>query len=1716
MPKGSRGKSSATPGTRKKHAAAAAAKRGESEPTLTLKTGKSSERKKLSKKERKQLAKKKAYVPPPKPPKPPPFPLDSMGLASLLPADLVVLLRKALKRDIVTRVRTMESLLAWIQGAPPQMDDGAPYELLSVEERCEALALMLPCWSHLFPRLALSPSQRVRLLTLQVHAALLEFPTPSPDSSCIRDELLSSTYLDSIIGFWAVLSYDTSRTVGRLGLQLWKRYVTWNEPNAQPTKLSLQEYVPLVLEHLRPILLTDAPVAALTQVTPSLQNTAPKEGTDMIAKTRSDTNLEENADEMNSRLVAGALGIMHAFMDMSQDLLPDLEGFLESTQMWTALLPVEWPGETDFHALGIGSPAARQRAWNVLSSLFRLDGAMLDRNKEVILPMVLHAAFAERDAAVILDMLAVCLPLLRKYPGAWTNDFDNDGHEDSDDEEQTSMTPYAQFVAWMQTIAPSAPVTCFPTILVFLSTMPADILPHTPESVSLMMEPLLSISDGLIQGMSDPQAWDAYMTMLCECLRYLVMRVIRQPSVSADQVQVTASLMTEELTYIFDHFILHSESKSLPPRLRLKSAREFGKCLPTLDVTVCETRLLAHTLEKVSSMLSTFDLEDDLAAVVELLVYVCSSTGVSDTLRGDVQRMIHATLERMLDAFQPTFLPHFASVLQSPAHDALASDTHVSERLTLIATDVIPSHLGNEGVSENDAVSFYTAYMQAMPALDEVWQALFRATLETPLSTLPMLVRVAQAAGHRLPGAQVLEEWRLSTLGQLESEPRAWLPLLDAPAWLQSRDIELRLIRALVQSAAHAELAEQAGLLQILGSWVAIDPSHAAQLYEDEEVKRHVVPLLWQVGYLHDQVATQAARHMWMQLTNQLADHSSALYTQATLFLQEELVGGSIPPRRILKASRALPAPYSDQVRLQPSHWEEAMQSVASSAASPFLVIHDPMVPIHSRVSTVSPSEFQRLARYADACMEMSEDTMSSIDVLPLLALTALVLEDALIAGDTKIWLQVYRSSKTTAVMDRGIAESFLVRLVHTVTRRLSMLASDLPASWHESAAQAMLNGSPSDALTTLMHSVWTHAMDSESVGFARLFARLLAGILSLSSASTTDAEMWVRTGMRMRPPHTPLACAILSATRTHAYDSPSHERWRNEIAANLSGVPPARANTDGVNGLQMLRCAAAPWSAGRALIPTQRAVFVLQGLQRWITSDDDLSETVFALLASVLTEFAPVVQSVPGRHLDLMLDVVEENMHAVDLDEDTGWPTLYLTLGLLNTLYDLRTHEHVRDTIEQHGHALQDALRDAFLGACIHASASRGTPNDVQDASMVLLTELVDMHVPSSRFASPEDQEVLTKLVCTPSTNRQLQVAALRMLGAATHERVREQVVEISLGSLSTSSAPELNASLVSSLKKAIALTPALWEEVEDDRSTVFSFLLQWLAVLDHFDEASLPVRTIFAGALQTDHLTHTQLLPSLFALIAGMPRAMGDIPAFDASRWAVDHVDLTQLPLTSPKGLQALAAHVYYRALVHLPTQVRDWWMSIRDRQLSIFVNHFTSKFCTPLLAERELSHLRDPTSLSRIQDEAMSIKVLSSNEVVATYTVDEHPMEIGVRLPPDYPLHGVEIRDIKRVGVSEAQWRAWLLAVQQLLSGKNGLILDALMLFKRNAEAKFQGYEGAECAICYSIISPTDQSLPNKPCRTCKHKFHGSCLYKWVSTSGASTCPLCRSIL
>lgn len=152
------GKSSASSATRKKQAAKAAKKAGQDpaaavasaeqaqgsssngqQPQQSAQRGQKKD-KKLSKKE--QKSKKKVYIPPPKPPQAPPDPLDTLGLASLLPPGLVVLLRKAAKKDVITRQRALEGLLSWCNG---QDEDGESRHM-SEDERNSALVMMLPSW----------------------------------------------------------------------------------------------------------------------------------------------------------------------------------------------------------------------------------------------------------------------------------------------------------------------------------------------------------------------------------------------------------------------------------------------------------------------------------------------------------------------------------------------------------------------------------------------------------------------------------------------------------------------------------------------------------------------------------------------------------------------------------------------------------------------------------------------------------------------------------------------------------------------------------------------------------------------------------------------------------------------------------------------------------------------------------------------------------------------------------------------------------------------------------------------------------------------------------------------------------------------------------------------------------------------------------------------------------------------------------------------------------------------------------------------------------------------------------------------------------------------------------------------------------------------------------------------------------------------------------
>jgi hypothetical protein len=86
---------------------------------------------------------KRHYIPPPKPPAPPiPDPLDGMGLARTLPAELVVVLRRLGKKDEVTRRKGLEELKeGWVGEILGGQGDEVERELKET-----ALLSAVPVW----------------------------------------------------------------------------------------------------------------------------------------------------------------------------------------------------------------------------------------------------------------------------------------------------------------------------------------------------------------------------------------------------------------------------------------------------------------------------------------------------------------------------------------------------------------------------------------------------------------------------------------------------------------------------------------------------------------------------------------------------------------------------------------------------------------------------------------------------------------------------------------------------------------------------------------------------------------------------------------------------------------------------------------------------------------------------------------------------------------------------------------------------------------------------------------------------------------------------------------------------------------------------------------------------------------------------------------------------------------------------------------------------------------------------------------------------------------------------------------------------------------------------------------------------------------------------------------------------------------------------------
>jgi hypothetical protein len=239
--------SSASAATRKKHAKKSQQQSAKPDPSA----GSTGPKQKKDKK----APKVKRFIPPPTYTGDiDPVDIFKIGLeGSPVKPERAVILRKVGKKDPVTIERGLDEWISWINTTfgCNSTDIKTDHHRLEPSEPVELLATV-PVLIHHFPRLAVHPSRRVRVLVLTLLDTFVRFHHHQ-DHPC-RSVLLNPVELEKpeYIGSWIISLWDPDQTARAVATKIWNEIVDLNveESSQVEGKFKLSEYDAEILHHI--------------------------------------------------------------------------------------------------------------------------------------------------------------------------------------------------------------------------------------------------------------------------------------------------------------------------------------------------------------------------------------------------------------------------------------------------------------------------------------------------------------------------------------------------------------------------------------------------------------------------------------------------------------------------------------------------------------------------------------------------------------------------------------------------------------------------------------------------------------------------------------------------------------------------------------------------------------------------------------------------------------------------------------------------------------------------------------------------------------------------------------------------------------------------------------------------------------------------------------------------------------------------------------------------------------------------------------------------------------------------------------------------------------------------------------------------------------------------------------------------------------------------
>ncbi|KAH9988778.1 hypothetical protein BJV74DRAFT_459602 [Russula compacta] len=1799
-------KSSASSATRKKHARKAAPKDAPLSDAPNL--PKEKKPKGRDKGNNKEPPRKKAYVQPVKPQPVQQDPIDALGLAQRLPAELLVVWRGLSKKDVVTKSKALEELRAgWIDRVHLYLSNDDDHLDAEGMARLEALILSVPVWMHHVPALFLHPSRRLRNLALTAHAELLRAGPLRAQMFFYLREVASSGQVECILGSWCMATRDVGRDVALVAQRSWDTYVSLAPINADadadvaaiagasssvareaseeggegedgklvvldatqmaalfvfvqralldplalhaylnPVQVPVDIAVPRTIRG-RPVPTTSAAAVAQTR----------RADTELLARVKGESE-EESETDRKARLRTGALGVLQWILDVRSQMpgrksLDDLLDILSDVRLWSSLYHAQTCPFADVESFGYAQPSVRSYAWALLQALLEKWPDEITGLVPMLSVAVLRSSFVEPSVQVRETMWRPWLKFLRDFPRAWeidtsfelhrTNESESDEEDDgSGAEEQPKVQPadrrspgFADFLQFLELGCGGSPLQGYPAAIVILSSIPPSILLHSDSGIpaSPFFSSFWAAIDGRALSALDRTAKSAaFLDALLECTALIVRRVRNAREKASNSVyreDAEKALVRAQYTRVWEECTSRRlrVEEGIAGELVAKSMvrlneidtglfdAAWGALVP--GTTVHPNTAAAPNTQFLFSLFKAFR-----------TVFVLGShpRSVADEL---FQRIVGGVLEQSQDALLSRAQEENTYRILDVLHDLI--DTFGDNLFTRVdqAEALDGTILEHASKILNVSPRLATTYLSRRGNLTvtlELWRALLETLSSQPIYiVLPHLLDAAErrTLPDHLKPAQKEFDRSISALysdAMNSANPDALALLLRVIRYSgyfvtdESFDVLFQQVVATfgedLSRILHGE-DEDVAKLSVLVDVIAVCLETRSGLALRESLALSLVPDIFVLGFLFPKARSMpdfpAAQKIW---TSWLANATPGLQKRIGAAICARLQDGIfqtsilVSPLDILHATTdsgvdKLLAGLNDLLPTSRYLDDLLCNLRLDPAISSLAIIHPLIPPLSSFYGAEGPdceADQQGLGVYARGVIALLYSYTENRD----LARTNLWALRHFLALAIYVEELLEVPSLPNPAFSRIAAKDMLQDVMIKVQQLTAYLLTTAVAddSWHVDAVASLLNGNRNRSLGSLAAftvDLIEHAQEEDDSMHARILYTVLQH--ALRDASREEADQWLLLARKLEKNSPEIALAIVLCVAQFGSEPPRLDRYRNELAAGILGITASKANTDGLLLLRRLAATAPDPDSDVVFLPQPRAVNFVKACQGWVASDADIDEDVESEITNVFFHLVPILQNVPGTHWDFIFDLMENNLENASFEDDATLTILWRTIKLIQVIQDqVLYNKALRVDWKQRETTVLTLLRDIVASEPKRAPAS--TPRAVcREVALSIMQSLPPSLVDYTTLSK------MSYLLFDPSTR--VQQMAYELLRGAADKYTEHLVIEAGVDTDSVVKSL-LPWELVSLLQQSLEIV----DIEEDPTSRTFGSLLAWMIVLDLYTNASMKVKSGYSEHLQELGLVTTHLIPLVLNLLQLYG---GVVKGVKLDVWSIDQFYIELYDPDNSLSAQLLVAHVYYRALLTIPSLVREWLADCKDKNLFTSVTNYTATHFSPVLINAELTNIKSPEGLEELNAENLTVKVASAvNEVTAAYNVDEHQLELTLKIPSDWPLQRVTVKDSKRIGVPENRWRGWLLGVQQIVWSQNGRIVDAISLFKKNVTLHFEGQ--TDCAICYSIISLSDGSLPRKPCKTCKNRFHAACLFKWFHTSHSSTCPLCRS--